>query len=694
MNMSPPGWRRTLRGLPLALALSIAFLGVTAGQVFVEFTKLAPHWGELSASVDLRIWDTPLGGAAVFFVAALLLVHATLGIAVWLMALTTEKAFPDLPIGRRRLVTAWFAIAVLWILIGNASEYPWSRSGLHSGLLVEPVLGGARLFDFLTVLVLATIGWVGTRALLTFPRVRAVLPRSLAYGALVLMVLLTMRLVRASHSDDAGPGPDRPNLIVIGIDSVRSDAIGEGRGLGITPNIDLFLRDGAHLFSDAITPAARTYVSWMSILSGDNPRTHGARENLMPRAALAPLNTLPMRLRKAGYQSFYATDDVRFSNIDASYGFDRAVTPSIGATDFLLSKANDLPLSNLISNTRLSRWLFPATYSNRAAHHAYLPDTFIEWLEDEVEPATGPQFLAIHLTLPHWPYLWAVRDNLVFERGEDRQYRYVSSVIAADRQFGQLMALLESRGLLSNAIVVVLSDHGEGLGMPVTDALIRGPAAREALGPNIEIGLWGHGNSTLSPRQYSVLLAMRGYGKSAFRATARSHRTPASVIDVAPTLLDLANVPAGEPMDGVSLRPVIEGDQAAMTRLETRARFTETGFRTRMLETGNFDEHGLLETMGPFFRMDHATARFEVRTEMIPRLIADKERAAITARWLLSSIPTSLDGDTQHYVLFDRVKGTARRLTQPPDAGYDPEVIQLWNDLHSQYGDELLPPEP
>jgi arylsulfatase A-like enzyme len=691
MNMSRGAWRSHLAGLPLALALCLAFLLVSAGQIVGEFAKLAPHWGDLTETVNLRVWGSPLGRAVIFFIAAQLMLHGGLALCVWLLARVTSRAWPAMSARPQILVLLWFGILAAWILIGNATDYPWSRTGMHAGLLVNPALGDARLFDFLTLFLLASILWVCARAAMTVPRMRAAMPRTLAYGSVVALVLLTVQLVRANH-ERSYVASSRPNVILIGIDSLRADTIGESRGLGITPNIDAFLRDGAHLFADAVTPAARTYPSWVSILTGNNPRTHGARENLMPRSRLAPLNTLPMRLRAAGYGSLYSTDDVRFSNIDASYGFDRDITPSIGATDFLLSKANDLPLPNLISNTRLGRWLFPATYANRAAYHAYRPDTYIEWLQDEVEPG-GPRMLAFHLTLPHWPFTWAERGDKVFERSEDRPYQYATSVIAADRQFGQLLALLESRGLLENAVVAVFSDHGEALGMPVTDALVRAAAAREVLGTGLPISMWGHGNSVMSPSQYQVVLAFRGYGKAAFAATSRVHSTPASVIDIAPTMLDLVGVPPGGSFEGRSLRPIIEGDTNADGPLSTRARFTETGFRTPMLKSGNFDEHGLLQTMAPFFRMDDATARFEVRLDRIPRLLADKERAAITRRWLLAAIPRSLEATTHIYVLFDRRNKTATRLREAPGADAEPEVRQLWDDMHAYYGDELLPPE-
>ena len=71
------------------------------------------------------------------------------------------------------------------------------------------------------------------------------------------------------------------------------------------------------------------------------------------------MTTLATRLKNAGYETVYATDEKRFSNIDESFGFDSILGPPMGAADFLLGTINDFPFSNLIVNTRLGRILFP-----------------------------------------------------------------------------------------------------------------------------------------------------------------------------------------------------------------------------------------------------------------------------------------------------------------------------------------------
>jgi hypothetical protein len=688
MNMSAAAAGRPLQGLVFALALAMALFLLTAVQLAQSFLAEVPDWRATVTSIDLQWWGTPLGPQALAFLLAQIGLHAGFGLLAWAVACLTELAWPALRGRRIALVALCFGAAALWVLVANAARFPWSSTGLLMSFFGAPLIGAISAFDLLTVAMLAAVLLVLGKAALREPRVRSAAPRTLAYGAVLAMVGITAHLVQANGPPSASD-PGRPNVIFIGIDSLRRDAVGGGTGLGVTPHLDAFLNEGAHQFSDAITPMARTFPSWMSVLSGRYPRSTGARENLMPRSALMSFRTLPEILRERGYRSFYSTDEVRFANIDEGFGFDRIVTPTIGAADFLLGKASDLPLSNLVSNTALGRWLFPATYANRAVAHTYRPETFSALLDSEIEEG-GPQMLAIHFTLPHWPYRWAEPDDIVFDRASDRAYLYQNAVIAADRQFGTLMHTLERKGLLENALVVVLSDHGEALGIPGLDVLMRGSEVRRVLGPT-RVSIFGHGTSVLSPHQYTTLLAFRGFGRAEFPMTGRVHDAPVSLVDLAPTILEMISAPADVGFEGHSLRPIIMGDAGAREALAGRARFTETGYRTPLLEAGEVNEADLIGAAG-FFAMNRDTARFEVRPKYLPRLLADKDRAAITDRWLLAAIPLR---DHHRYVVVDR-RGIVpvRRLVEAPDPKTDREIAKLWREMHEHYGAELRPPLP
>lgn len=695
--MSDRAPHRTRAGLAgeclFAAGLGLLLLATGVWQRASAMGNLSGDWIGLANLMGLRMGGTPLGAEVTRFVMAQLALHLGFGLLAWLLAWLTRRVARKSPMRQLWLIAAWFAALTAWVLIANATLFPWSRSGIPSQLLGQEILGDARLFEICSLALLSAI----VVLLLLNARAVPILHRSgkriAIYGTLAILVGVVGAAswsARETTKNMQAGGP--PNIFLIGIDSLRGDVVGGGESPGITPNVDVFVRDGGQLFTDAITPLARTFPSWTAILSGRTPRSTAARDNLIPFETLRPFDTIAKVAQRNGYRTIFATDEVRFSNIDASFGFDQVFTPTIGTADFLLGKFNDLPLSNLLANTWLGRQLFPATFANRAADVTYEPDTFVNWLTANIPAqAPTPTMMAVHFTLPHAPYNWAVSDKAVFGDTTDTAYQYSRAVIAADHQFGQLMAALERKGLLRNALVVVLSDHGEALGLPASDSLLRGAVARDML-DGLRISLWGHGTSVLSPHQYSAVLAMRGYGAVDLPAVFRAHEVPVSLIDVAPTVADLAGLETASGFDGTSLRAAISGDASAIEALDRRPRFTETGIRTKKLEQGDFDERSVLGDVATFFRMNPVNGRLELRPELMPELLADKERAALTRDWLLASVP-SRGKQMQKYILVNRRDGTARRLEVTPASG-DAQAYPLWQALHDQYGAEMLPPEP
>src|SRR3989338_2547958 len=187
-----------------------------------------------------------------------------------------------------------------------------------------------------------------------------------------MIILLGFIMHHKTAMADAAT-PEKPNIILIGIDSLRPDFLGFFGYAQISPHIDQFL-DHATVFSESLTPLARTFPSWVSMLTGVYPKLNTIRTNLGDQSHLQFNTTLPAILRQHGYKTIFATDETRFSNIDQRYCFDETVTPPIGFNDFLLGTLNDFPLSNLVVNTTLGKYLFPHTYANRAVFETYEPN--------------------------------------------------------------------------------------------------------------------------------------------------------------------------------------------------------------------------------------------------------------------------------------------------------------------------------
>jgi hypothetical protein len=679
LDRKPSGWS----GLVLSQLLALAFLAGCLWWVLREAELILPN-DRITASLSLeQDLGTELPRQLFAFGAALFLCHALLGLAAFGLAHLTEAACAGKPLAKRGwLVAGWFTWLTGLVMATNATWYLGSRfAGTESWLLAD-----VWSFRPVEILLLATGLLLLILILRSARRLRVVDP-GLALGiagvaAIALVAGVTLQ--RASVGPAAAAvGSKAPHIVIIGVDSLRDDLTESRSGATITPHIDAYLA-AAHRFSDTITPLARTYGSWVSILTGRHPVSTNARVNLMPSQLVHAGVTLPDALRSHGYQTVYATDEVRFANIDQSFGFDRLITPPIGAADFLLGYAGDMPLANLVAASGAGGLLFPSNHANRAAHVTYQPDDYIERLADEFI-VDGPALLAVHLTLAHWPCSWA---GMPTPRHTPQEYRpaYRHAIEEVDRQFDAVMRLLADKGVLENAVVVLLSDHGEALGAETDSMLRKTGTSRE-----IWDSLWGHGTSVMSPNQYGVLLAMRAYGRATLPGSNGIHDWPVSLEDVRPTLEQYVTGEVPADVDGISLLPYFE-DPSRATALASRIRFTETDFNTPNTLAGRYEASGLIDEAAVYYELDRESGWVQFREARLPELMAQKQRAAISSTSLLAAIPGP-QGQGPRYLLTDRRNPVPRALEGPPDPSAEPEARRLWDALKARFPGEL-PPDP
>ncbi len=688
---SPYSLRSHAIFLPLALAASILVLLWGASALFAENRALLGT-KVVEAAAEQISTSTVVQMRVLWFIAAHVLLHCGLAVIIWFASWLVVRADPS----RARFRTAVFwsitTLVLATVVLLNAHLFPRSVSGNDVRWLASLQVGSLSIAEIVASCTMVALASIVAHAVWRSTHRKAWL-RATVWSVVAITVFSVWSKMPREPGVGASGSGDRPHVIVIGIDSLRIDAIGLAGRLGYTPALQNFLTD-SQVFLDATTPLARTFPSWVTILSGRSPVVTNARDNLVPVESLNLGELLPDTLRRNGYRTYYATDEVRFANIDEQFGFDETITPRIGISDFVLGEFNDLPLANLLSGTVLARWLFPDSYANRAAARTYRPETFVAHVRDKLD-VTGPTFLAVHLTLPHWPYHWADGFDSVFANTTDTAYAYLASLIAADRQFASLIEMLKRKGMLENAIVVVLSDHGEALQTP-SDNLILGAEARRLAG-KIPVWMNGHGTSVLSPHQYSVLVAFRGLGAARLPDRSALHSSPPLTLeDLAPTLLDLLGIDSnGGSVDGVSLASTLRGEPSDgdAPPLSSRVRFTETAFSPLTLQRKQVTAEGLLQDGDPLwlFGVNQKNGRFEARVERWPRLLALKERAAIGANYVLAAIPGERD-DGHKYVLVPRRGGLPKRILAPPDIHSEPEAAQLWEALHARFGAELGPP--
>jgi arylsulfatase A-like enzyme len=681
---APAAWP-ALRELLVAQAVALVFLGFAAFELYKRIDAAASSQALNKKITHAYLLGPTITADLVRFALALVVLHAAVGLVGWLLSYCTDKAAPWTRRARCSLATIGLTAGLFaWVHVANAALYPWSVAGGGFSAFGRAQVGGISGFALFTLAFLSMVAAVVTRTLVR-SRIYAVAgPRLFVYPLLLVLAYGTWRATSLAHAEE-GVAPDRPNVILIGVDSLRPDAITVGGSVAVAPNMDRFLRESIR-FEDTITPLARTFPSWLTMLTGRHPVATGARENLIAPASLQIPSTLGAVLQRSGYESVYATDDVRCSNIDRSYGFDTIIGPKMGALDFVLATANDLPLPNLVSNTWLGRWLFPYTYINRAAAITYEPGTFVREIESQVS-FDRPTLLAIHLTLPHFPYYWASDNRGSLAETLRQPYMYSNSIIGVDRQIGDLLAMLERRGALRNAIVVLLSDHGEGLGLP-KDNLLYDKAAKSAA-RGVTVPMWGHGNSALSSSQYQVVFAWRGFGAAALPRPAARSDFPASLEDLMPTVLDLIDVPAQGEFDGISLVPAMRDDADSKSAAAHRVRFTETGITMGFNHLGEAKVNEIVDQGMSAYAINPNNGRLELKAEFMAELMNSKERVAIGRDRILAAVPVA--GQSMKYLVVPRSGGVPTFLETAPRDGDDPQVRRLWDALNARFPGELTP---
>jgi arylsulfatase A-like enzyme/Flp pilus assembly protein TadD len=286
-------------------------------------------------------------------------------------------------------------------------------------------------------------------------------------------------------------------VILITLDTTRADRLGcYGYRQGHTPVLD-GLAGEAVLFEQAHAPVPVTLPSHTSMFTGEYPPLHGVRYNGMFHVADATV-TLAERLKDAGF---------RTGAIPAAYPVARETGLAQGFEvyrDLFAETEGKLPVG-----------------SERKAEQ--VTQLGMEWLRGVGE---GRAFLWLHYFDPHAPYAPPFPYSAQF-----RERPYDGEVAYMDQALGTLVSELKAMGRWDDAVVLVAGDHGEGL--------------------------YEHGEVAHSDLVYQstihVPLLVKAPG-----ARPRRVPDPVSLVDVAPTLLELAGLKP-PPMAGRSLVPALRG---------------------------------------------------------------------------------------------------------------------------------------
>ncbi|MBD9502899.1 sulfatase-like hydrolase/transferase [Pseudomonas sp. PDM23] len=461
--------------------LSLAFLLLYWAPLLLE-PRVLPMDDRHIYALLRQAWmsGTVREGASLFIASSLVLCAVTLWFFSWL-GRWVARLFGISP-------TIGHALALLfgWMLLVSVNRwwFPYSNYSYALSLLDSVILGKVAL-SLLAILLLVIL----YRAIPVMTRAQRLAGICVALGGLGLWAISG-----AAHVE---PRSGR-SIVIVGVDSLSAHAFASTAEQ--TPVLHGLYAQSMK-YTRAYVPLGRTYPSWTSILSGQYPQQHGAVFNLRGLAHVAPETLLSTQLQKRGYRTVFAIDERRFNNMDKGFGFDVIVGPKAGVLDVALQSFADTPLTNLLMQTPLAGWLFPYAFVNTAIHVNYSDTDFVQAILDSVGGG-GDVFLATHFESAHFPY--KTRHAHVKVKTDNPFWdAHVEALSVVDHQVDLLMDGLRQKGVLNDALVVLLSDHGEGVGEIESVVAVDGQP--------FEVTGYGHGANVLSDRQNRVLLATLVY---------------------------------------------------------------------------------------------------------------------------------------------------------------------------------------
>ncbi|QSX40436.1 sulfatase-like hydrolase/transferase [Shewanella cyperi] len=551
------------------------------------------------------------------FIAAILFLH---GLWAAVITLSCHPWFNRIADDTLR-TQIWFILLLLHLILALAANsllYPTSLLGIFRGSPMASV----PFVGLLGLLLLANFLY-GVLTLLHIPLLKGV-----TMGTVLILLGLGIAWITPAPVSQTKGNKANPNVFIIGIDALRPDHLAYlGADANLAPKLNALLAQ-ANLYDRAYTPLGRTYVAWMSILSGLYPTNNGARFNLAPPELVQKPFPLVDALSKRGYQTTYAMDERRFNQIDEEYGFDSVVGPKVGAADAIIANLADLPLVNLLINTSVGQYLFPYLNINRAYGKTYDPQLFNKRVVTSLSP-TAPNFLAIHFCQLHWPF--TSKDFVELDsnqwQGNYNHFMYKAMLKKVDSQLDDFMTQLAHKGMLDNAHVFIVSDHGEGFMLPQDRLTTRDGEDRE-----LNVSAWGHGTNLLAQEQTHVLLAHLKYSLGKPVNPAQRIDGLFSLVDIVPTLYAELGLPLDTKVDGQPLPKHTRPDQ------DNRMVFVESSLPVRSVNASFINEKKVLSETASQYEV-RKNGRAVMKPEAYNTNIARKQRAVYHRQWQLVLFP-------------------------------------------------------
>lgn len=409
---------------------------------------------------------------------------------------------------------------------------------------------------------------------------------TLAMASIGVLVALAAHVKAGSVFDPEGAGiTGRKNVLILMIDTLRKDHVGVyGYPRNVTPNLDYLAGSGV-VFDRAYSTSSWTHPAIASLFTSQYPSSHGVETKVS--VLTGEFETLAELFESEGYRTgIFSASSFTPMRFGLDQGFQHEVSTGRPAYERLLiaeyfgrtvGKIPFLPWKRFDLINVFEEACRPALVADWLTAER-LGDRMRGWI-DQIE---GENFFAyLQVLEPHAPYVgrgnYAPPGPLDFKYGASgatlypfdtaepttadslrlRIDKYDDDVWAVDAALGRLFRWMRSCGLLDNTIVVVTADHGEEF---------------------YDHRSWKHGTSLFNELvEVPLFLCVPGVESGRLRDYV-------SMIDIAPTLLDLTGIPAPESFRGLSFAPALFGDAGFEPRTEIFAELARApGAEAQML---------------------------------------------------------------------------------------------------------------
>jgi len=411
----------------------------------------------------------------------------------------------------------------------------------------------------------------------------------------------------------------RPNVLLISVDTLRADHLSlYGYPRETSPHLAGRAASSGITFESVVAPAAWTLPSHVSMFSGFDALRHGVNHEATP--APDSLRFVAESFRDAGYETVaftaggYVSPEFGFARGFESFRARRPPKRSVEAARAELGQGLDEIVEWLADSHDQPFFAFFHTYEVHAPFWAREP--YFERFGGRPEDVPlGYAFTSQDRDLGERVFVIPAADGkpLPDPDLEVIERLYDSGIAYLDAELERLFDGLAAANLTERTIVVLTSDHGELLG---------------------EHGLAGHGPAYDQVVMIPLVLWVPGV------AGGRRIDEQVRLVDVAPTLLDLAGIEAGGALDGQSLRPLWEGGPDYEER-PAWIHAGQFGVAMRVADRLKYVWH-----RAPWDRFGAGEELFDLRADPAERRDLSDSRSELlasarerTRAWLLETLP-------------------------------------------------------